>query len=173
MKPELINSINTVADNINKLDKTLQVSFHIHWWNTQWFSAVIGALSGFIGTFIFSTIKNRNKRLSDYYQWFLEQGTFSAPDGLLMKAIMTQYQGEDKPLGEKMIIELRSNTKYWYEPFGMLRVLFKKYEISLLKIKSGRKEEVKQQPEYIEAEKRFQRIIDFVHRKTGENEWTS
>lgn len=172
MNFDLINSINTLSASIKHLDYSMQTASSTHWWNTQWFSAVIGALTGFIGSSVYSSLKNRNKKLFDTYQWFLEQGTFSDPDGLLMKAIITQYQNEDKPLGEKMVIELRSHTKYWYEPYGMFRFLLSRYEKSVWKIKSGTRTGVKDQPEYKEAVKRFEKVMNFVYKKTGENEWT-
>lgn len=177
MNQDFINSVNSLADNIKHLDGTLQLSTQVHWWDTQWFSAVIGASMGFLGTQLYSVLRSRNTKLFDTYQWFLEQGTFSDPDGLLKKAIITQYGDGagvvDKPLGEKMAIELRSHTKYWYEPYGMFRFLLHQYEKSIWKIKDGRREEVKQQSEYKEAQKRYKKVMDFVYKKTGENEWTS
>jgi len=173
MNTDLANSINTVAENISHLDNTIQINSHVQWWNTQWFSALIGAGVVFIGTQLFFSLKSRNKKLFDSYQWFLKQGTFSDPDGLLMQAQMTVYGNEDKLLGEKMVIELRSHTRYWYEPYGVFRFLLHRYEKSIWKIKNGRKEEVKEQIEYKEAQKRFQKVMDFVYKKTGENEWTS
>ncbi len=72
-----------------------------------------------------------------------------------------------------MVIGLRSHIKYWYEPFSKIRFLISWYEKSLWSIKEGTIEEIKEQKEYKEAEKRFQKIMDLVYKKTGENEWTS
>jgi hypothetical protein len=170
---ELINSINNLANSVQRLESSIRVTQTSKWWDTQWFSALVGAIAGLIGTFLYSSLKNRSKKLSDSYQWFLEQGTFSDPSGLLMQANITVYGNEDKPLAEKMVIELRSHTKYWYNPYGTFRFLLRRYEKSIMRIKNGRTEEVKMQPEYLEAEKRFKKVMDFLYRKTGENEWTS
>lgn len=173
MEPDLILAINAVAESVKHLDTTIQINSNTQWWNTQWFSAVIGAVTGFWGTWIYSMIRTRNERLSRYYQWFLRQGTFSDPQGLLVNAVMTTYGTEDKSLAEKMVIELRSHTKYWYEPMGRFRFLMKSYEKSVSRIQNGPKGDVENKPEYIKAEKRYQKVITFVYRKTGESEWTS
>lgn len=167
--PALIDSINNLAQAIERM--------RVHyWWDTQWFSALIGAITGLLGSGAVSAIRERNKRLFNYHQWFLGQGTFSSPDTLLKQAQITSYASAepgDKPLGEKMVIELRSHTKYWYEPLSMIRFLLSRYEAALWKIKNGRKGEVENTSEYKEAEKRFKAVEDFIYRKTGENEWTS
>ncbi|GEM_PF-2187249 len=173
MKSDLINSINNLSNNINILQDTLRTNLYVQWWNTQWFSAVIGALTGFVGTFIYSSWKNRNKKLFDFYQWLLKQAVFSTPEGLLSTAISTSYGQEDKEIPEKMVIELRSHIKYWYEPLSKIHFLFLDYENSLKKIKNGSKNEIIEQKEFKDAKNKFQKIMDFVHKKTGENEWTS
>lgn len=173
MESDLILAINSVAESVRHLDASIQITSTAQCWNTQWFSAVIGAMTGFLGTWVFSTIKTRNERLFQYYQWFLHQGTFSDPEGLLRQAVMTTYGAEDKSLAEKMVIELRLHTKYWYEPMGRFRFLMKSYEKSVSRIKNGRKEDVEKQSDYVSAEKRYQKVMTFVYRKTGESEWTS
>jgi hypothetical protein len=173
MNEALFNSIDRVVDSLDHLNVALSYLSATHWWNTQWFSAVIGAITGFIGTLVYSSLKDRKKRLADYYQWFLNQGTFSDPQGLSSQAMITSYGNNDKSLGEKMVIELRSHTKYWYEPYGVFRFLLSRYEKSVRKIKNCLRVDLENQEEYIEAEKKFKKVMDFLYRETGENEWTS
>ncbi len=167
--PELVVAINNLAQTIERM-QTHQ------WWDTQWFSALIGATAALIGGGLLSAIRDRNRRLFEYHQWLLTQGTFSSPDTLLKQAWITSYAGvqeEDKSVSEKMIIIFRSHIKYWYEPLSWIRFLLWRYEASLRKIKNGKKGEVENTPEYKEAERRFKAVEDFIYRKTGENEWTS
>jgi hypothetical protein len=173
MESDLVLAINSVAESIKHLETSIQMTSHKQWWDTQWFSAVIGATTGFVGTWIYSAIKTRNERLFQYYRWFLHQGTFSDPEGLLGQAVMTTYGADDKSLAEKMVIALRSHTKYWYEPMGRFRFLMKSYEKSISRIKNGARKDVKNHMEYKRAEKRFRKVMDLVYRKTGESEWTS
>jgi hypothetical protein len=173
METEILTIMSDIADELNNINNTLQIPSVFHWWDTQWFSGVIGAVTGLLGSYIFHGISARNKRLFDYYQWFLDQGTFSDPETLLRQAASTSYGIIDKPIAEKMVISLRSHIKYWYEPFGRFRYLMYRYENALWKIPNGRTEEIIKQTEFIEAQKRFVEVEEFVHRKTGENEWTS
>ncbi len=171
MAPELIKSIETLGETLRGLNVTLQTVSNVAWWNTQWFSAFIGAITGFTGSLLVSKVKERNERLSSFYQWFLKQGSFSSPQGLYHGARVYSYGTPDKPLGEKMAIELRKHTRYWYRPLGKLRFLLYRYEAAIRKIQNA--EDIENQIEYKKAGELFNRVENFVYKKTGENKWTS
>ncbi len=172
---ELVNSMDKVVAVLNQLNSTISQGSS-DWWDTQWFSAVIGATAAMLGSWVVSSFKERNKRLWNYYQWLLHQLTFSSVDVLIKQAQMTSYSGEksgDKTLAEKMVIEFRSHTKYWYEPMSRIRLLLRWYELALWNIKDGKTNEVILTKEYREAERRFKAAEDYLYKKTGESEWTS
>jgi len=179
-----VSSLNLIAGNIKQLIAILQVTYQVHWWNTQWFSAVIAVIATLAVSSANNYHNNRKRRLYEFYGWFMKQQVFINTESLLQMGRMTTYGGTltkdgittqipEKPIGEKMVIELRSKFKYWQLPIGSIRSLFKKYEKLIYKIPNSNLSEIKATKEYLEAEETFSKIYDTAKRKTGENEWTA
>jgi hypothetical protein len=181
---EVVNSLNSISENVKELSGVIKNINQIHWWNTQWFSALVGAVSAIVITAIFEGWKNRKNKLEEFYSWFLGQYSFSSPSSLLSVAGHTSYactvteNGKtttipEKAIAEKMVIEYRRHVKHWYLPFSEVRHWLTIYEKMLTKIPDLKGyPEIKNSKEYLEAEIFFNKIIEKIKNKTGENDWT-
>lgn len=158
--------------------------------DSQWFAALIGAGSAILIFSIekfFSWRKKENEKLLDYCKWLNEQWTFRAPDALLDAARSTVYghnernltTGEvkvvpEKPLGEKLVIELRRDLKWWRQPNRKLHRYFKKYEKSLYKFDELRDKDRDGEKILIDqARKYYEKIDNYAYKITGDNEHTA
>ena len=124
--------LESIADALNQINDSLSaiyaISSNTNFWESQWFSAIIGAgaaISFFSTEKYFSWRKRHKKELLEYCKWLNEQWTFRAPDSLLDTARSTIYGYEErniatgerkvvpeKTIGEKMVIELRRDLKW-------------------------------------------------------------
>lgn len=179
--PDLPSSIEALSQSI----QNLTVALHYQpFWNSNWFAALIGALSAIVVTSVIDDVRKRRLKLREFYAWIMEQGTFSSPSALLHVARITMYghtftkngvstEVPEKPLGEKMVIELRKHTKYWLFPYSRIRLLFHSYERTLQKIPADESAKtVESNLIYKEAEEIFNKIMRLAERKTGDNQWT-
>ena len=74
----IIGSLDTIAQNVKELGVV-----NVYWWNTQWFSALVGAVSGLLFSAIYNNLERRQKELRDFYEWFLKHSFSMSPDALL------------------------------------------------------------------------------------------
>lgn len=181
---DVLNDINsnltTIANALNK-DSFL---------DSQWFAAFIGAGSAIIIFLIekyLSSRKREKEKLLEFCKWLNEQWTFRSPDTLLDAANSTTYGYEErnsnteevkvtpeKPLGEKMIIELRRDLKWWREPDRTLHRYFKKYEKLLSKFDLLQEAEPALEKTLIEqAMVYYEKIDAYAYKVTGDNEHTA
>jgi len=186
MKDEFITQLIVLNENLQNLTEALS---HQSFWNSQLFAAILGASSAIIVLFVHLILKwrtKRNQRLEGIYNWMAEQIDFFDPKSLYKEASRTTYKSitkdktgkvlnetPEKPIGDKMVIELRGHVKYWRFPSLKLRRLFKKYEESLLEfnnVNNGDPEKYKQKS--YSSNKLFEKLKNLSFKKTGENEWT-
>lgn len=158
--------------------------------DSQWFAALIGAGSAIFIFSIekaFSWRKREYEKLLDYCKWLNEQWIFRAPDALLHAARSTVYGYEErnsttgevkvcpeKPLGEKMVIELRRDLKWWRQPNKKLHRYFKKYEQALNMFGQLQKDDQEQEKLFVDqALVYFNKIDNYAYKVTGDNEHTA
>ncbi len=182
---ELIEQLSEINKSIVSLTKEISSR---SFWNSQLFAAIIGASAAilvFIITQIIQYCRKSAERHEEYCLWLTKNYIFYRPESLLKEAKHTGYGGTttnpftgqkkvtpDKPLGEKMIIELRRGTKYWRKSSLKIKRKFKKYEEKLLKFNTA-----KNKSELIEclesANTIFEEIKTMAFKHTGENQWTA
>jgi hypothetical protein len=116
----------------------------------------------------------RKESLEKIYEWIAKQNVFWNPRSLYKEASNTGYADNPmKLLGEKMVIELRRQVKYWKYPDIRLRRLFKRYEKVVLEFNNCDYTKKDQVNQYLKkAEQVFVNITGRVYEKTGENQWT-
>lgn len=186
--------IESIADALNQINDSLSsistILSSTNIWDSLWFSAMIGAgaaIAVFSTEKYFSWKKRHNKDLLEYCKWLNEQWIFRAPDGLLDAARSTTYGHEErntttgerkvtpeKPLGEKMVIELRRDLKWWREPNYWLRRIFKKYEKELQKFDVLENEDKEEEKRLLaSAAVYFEKIDRYAYKITGDNEDTA
>ena len=179
---EIQNQLHTIAENSTKIVDL--VGRPEHFWNTQWFSAVIGAITALLVTWLKDAYSKRKKKIYSIYDFICQNTTFCSPDSLLGTAGMMQYGCTqtidgittiipEKTISEKMMIELRKKCKYWQLPLSKIRFLFHKYEQLLRKIPDGDRRSIKGSNEYKQIEEIFEKIVKLSQAKTGESEWTA
>ena len=151
-----MDQLNLIADNIKLLvDATNRP---LPFWNTQWFSALIGAVSALVISWIIDKISARRDRLWKLYddiskriiwlnveKYFLDVANCTSYSGSEIRNGVTINRPE-MTVSEKMVIELRRKYKYWNYPMGRLRFLFKKYEVAINKISNS--SNIKESKEY-------------------------
>ncbi|MGZ8227639.1 MAG: hypothetical protein ACXWT3_13535 [Methylococcaceae bacterium] len=184
---EIISVLNEINTNLSIIAQSLANDSFI---NSQWFSALIGAGSAIFIVIIEKYIswrKRENERLLDFCKWLNEQWPFRSPDTLLKAARSTVYGHEErnsktgevkvvpeKPLGEKMVIELRRDLKWWREPNRTLNKYFKKYEELLSKFDQLHEADSTLEKQLIdEAMKYYEKIDAYAFKVTGDNEHTA
>lgn len=157
--------------------------------DSQWFSALIGAAAAiliFLAEKIFSWKKREAEKLLDYCKWLNEQWPFRSPDILLDDAQSTVYghivvnssTGErkiapEKPLGDKMVIALRRDLKWWRQPNRRLHTYFKEYENSLRKFNELQENQPEVEREFIKNSlDSYEKIDRYAFAVTGDNEHT-
>jgi len=194
---EIINTstpLEAIVYNIDKINENLSVIaealYENNFWDSQWFAALIGdsaAVAVFSIEKLFLWRRRKSEKLVDLAKWLNVQWIFRSPGDLLKSARSSGYgytktEGKtgkkevvlDKPLGEKMVITLRRDLKYWRYPGWRFRRLFRKYEKSLQAfdmLKDGDKEE--QDRLLAQAKIYFEKIDNLAFKITGDNEWTA
>lgn len=174
MEEEIIKELHAIAINIEELGVLIQNNSR-SFWNTQWFAALIGAISALSITFLKEVVEKRSRRMNEIYNWLMGNKWALSLDSFVDSATHTSYSKPDKPIGEKVVIELRRHCKYWRFPLSKVRYLFQKYEKALWKLPNlpnREREKIKNSDEYVVAEKLFRKISELVEKKTGENWWT-
>lgn len=181
---DLIRDFHSVAINLEQIRVAVQATSVPHWWNTQWFSSLAGAVVGAVAALSVGIARDyfslRRKNLDSWYSHIVGR---QQPEHLLTTAGITSYGGTmkkdgettvtpEKSTSEKILIEFRKNYKYWNLPISNLRFLFWRYEKALYKLPNLNIKEVKKTAEYLKAESIFARIIKLAEKKTGENQWT-
>lgn len=179
MTTDLIDSLKSIAISLEKIGSSTH-----HWWDTQWFSSLAGAVVGALAALTVGIARDyfslRRKNLDSWYTHIVER---QQPEHLFIMAGMTSYGGKmtkdgettvipEKSSSEKILIEFRKNYKYWNLPMSKLRFLFWRYEKTLRSLPNLNSREIKKTSEYLKAEKIFEKIIKLSERKTGENQWT-
>lgn len=142
-------------------------------WNSQLFAAIIGASSVIVVLLIqqiWHWKKNRNERMNKIYKWISEQYGFWYPKSIYEQSSNTTYHDTDKPIGEKMVIYLRSHVKYWQYPNYKLRRYFREFENSLLSFNDCKDNNYENY--FLKSKLILEKIRDIAFKKTGENEWT-
>lgn len=157
--------------------------------DSQWFSALTGAAAAlfiFLAEKIFSWRIREAEKLLDYCKWLNEQWSFRSPDMLLDDARSTVYghfvvnalTGEkrvvpEKLLGDKMIITLRRNLKWWRQPNRRLHTYFKEYENSLRKFNELQENQPEVEREFINKSLvSYEKIDRYAFAVTGDSEHT-
>jgi hypothetical protein len=172
-----------------KLSELVNIIQKRSFWDSPLCAALIGAaaaVSVFIGEKIWNLWLERAERMKGIYRFIAGQSTFWSPRSLFSEASHTQYAGTsfngitgkteqrpEKPLGEKMIIELQRRSGYRSFIGLSLKRLFRQYEKSLLRFNNCRALKGEEPDKYMECSKPyFDRIVKLAYRKTGLNEWT-
>ena len=184
---EMINQLKLLNENIKNLTDAIA---HQSFWDSQLFAATLGASSVLVVLIVQQVMdwrNKRNQRLEKIYTWMSEQIDFFDPKCLFKQASSTSYQctvndnktGKiiekipEKPIGEKMVIELRTNVKYWRFPSFKLSCLFKRYEKSLLEFNEACDiNQVELAKYFSKSNELFEKLKKLAFDKTGENEWT-
>lgn len=183
----IIAALNGINSNLAQIVENLSNKSFL---DSQWFAALIGAGSAIIIFSIEKTIswrKRENEKLLDYCKWLNEQWVFRSPDSLLNSARSTVYGHEErnltsgevkvvpeKPLGEKIVIELRRDLKWWRQPNRKLHRYFKKYEKMLYKFDQLKDDDPEQEKVLIEqALGYYNKIDNYAYKITGDNEHTA
>jgi|SRR3989344_4617793 len=184
MSPEVVEILSSIATNLEKISLSTQQATIFHWWNTQWFSSLAGAVVGALTALVVGIARDyfslRRKKLENWYSNIVER---QQPQSLFEMAFITSYGHKitldgkteivpEKTISEKIMIEFRQNYKYWNLPLSRLRFLFWRYEKALSKLPHLNQQQLKESPEYLKAQKIFAKIIKLSERKTGENQWT-
>jgi len=79
----------------------------------------------------------------------------------------------EKPMTEKIVIELRRHAKYWRFPISLIRFHFWRYEEALRKMPNDiSRVEMKTNEKYKAAEVEFNKICRLAEKKTGDTQWT-
>ena len=180
MLPETLQDFHSLATDVEKIRISIQGIADYHWWDTQWFAALIGAFVGTITTITVGAWRDRRKILENWYSHIVER---QQSEHIFRIAAMTRYGGKtikdgeititpEKLPSERILIEFRKNYKYWNLPMSCLRFLFWRYEKTLSKLPNLNQQELSKSPEYLKAHKIFAKIIKLSERKTGENQWT-
>ena len=185
---QLSQSSTTASDFHDVTGYLSEIVRHINkpevFWNTQWFAAMIGAVAALVVTHFISFYSNRKKILREFYQTLAEKSHNVSLDSLLTMAMITRYghtltkDGKttvipEKPLGERIVIELRKRCKFWNLPMCLLRHNFYNYEKTLSKLPDLSRLELIETKEYKIAESCFEKITDVIEKKTGESSWTA
>lgn len=183
----VVHSLNQINENLISISNFLT---NTNFWDSSWFSAMIGAGTAIAVISIekYFSLKNQyNEKLLSFCKWLNEQWTFRSPDSLLASARSTIYGHEEKnittgeikiipekSLGEKMVIELRRDLKWWREPGFKLKRLFKKYEKLLQKFDNLEDGNIGQEKELLNfASVVFNKIDDYAYKITGDTEHTA
>lgn len=184
MVENIIKEFSSITNNIEQIRIAMQETTILHWWNTQWFSSLTGAVVGAIAALTVGITRDyfslRRKNLDNWYSHIVER---QQPKHLFETAFITQYGHKvtqdgktevvpEKTFSEKVLIQFRRNYKYWNLPISRLRFLFWRYEKALSKLPHLNKQQLKESPEYLKAQQIFAKIIKLAERKTGENQWT-
>ncbi len=188
MHSEIIEQLMLLNNNISALtEATIGAK---SFWNSQLFAAILGASSAVLVVLLQSLLKwrkERNERLERIYLWAAEQIDFYSPKQLFGTARSTCFasvtknkEGEvikstpEKPVGEKMLIELKEHVKYWNFPHSRIRRLFTKYDQSLLDFNQVKEpaEESDYEIYFLASNEIFNQIQELAFQVTGENEWT-
>lgn len=139
--------------------------------NSPLLQTIAGGLAVLLATIAIDYFKNRSWKINKFYDHHLSYLIFYEPKAFYDEARITSYPEEvgDKPMSEKMVIELRKKVKYWYLPRSRIKKLFSEYEAILKGFPSEKNEEVA----YLnKAKAHYSRIEAHFFAKTGENEWT-
>ena len=183
MDADIIAELQNIVGSIQNLNTTILETSH-SFWNTQWFAAVIGALSAIIATILVNFISKRRRHMSDLYSSLMSNKSWLYPDSLIDQAKCTSYgctitkEGKtttipEKKINEKTVIQLRRRCKYWQFPICRVRYLFNQYEKAIWQLPDTKVIELKDISEYKNLQKIYQRISDLVEKKTGENDFTN
>ena len=187
MHEDIIQQLVLLNKNVSNLTEVIgNQSF----WNSQLFAAILGASSAILVLLIQSILKwrkGRSQRLEKIYLWAAEQIDFHSPEQLFASARNTSFASvtknkdaemirktPEKPIGEKMVINLKDHVKYWKFPNSKIKRLFTKYEKSLLDFNSvdDGAEKTDYENQFSASNTIFQQIKDLAFKVTGENEWT-
>jgi len=182
MDTEIIIELHKIAESIQDLNVTI-LNISYNFWDTQWFAALVGALSAIIATIFINFFGKRNQRMKDLYQSLMSNKTWLQPDSLIDQAGCTSYghtitkNGKtstvpEKKINEKTVIEFRGFCKYWQFPISRIRYLFNKYEKAIWQLPDRKVIELKDVAEYKNLQKIFHKISNLIEKKTGESEYT-
>jgi len=185
--------MNTISKQLALINNTLSdISKALStqsFWNSQLFAAIIGASSAILVLLIqqfWVWYRNKKHKFNEVCNWIAGKYQFMTPDVLFEIASSTSYGSTvhnkttreekiipEKPLGDKMVIELRSKVKYWRFPSFRLRRLFKKYEMSLNKFNDFDSIDGDDLNRLLSESRKYIEIIkNIAFRKTGENDYT-
>lgn len=149
----IANELHTISQTLIELSNTIgKKSF----WESNVFSAIIGAASAIIITAVISInhwLKNKRRVELKETIWFAENYVFYKPIDLWKKASHTAYGGKlhdgftgetesipDKTINEKIVLELRRKIKWWKLKTPWLRRMFSKLqkELELVDLKAAK-----------------------------------
>jgi len=182
----LIFELRAINQNLDKLAEVVAPNSFL---DSQLFGALIGA-SAAIGVLLLQQtwgwLEKRNQRIDEIYDWVVKQHDFFAPKNLYKNAVNHTYGGTwsdgltgrtrkipNKPLGEKMVIELGRKTKHTTWPRCKLRRLLGRYEKSVVLFDDCDPKNRDELNHYLDiAEKAYEPIVNEVYKKKGVNEWT-
>jgi hypothetical protein len=175
-----------INENLAALIKVMESQSFL---NSQLFAAIIGASAAILVLImkeIWDWRRKRSERLKKTYSWITQNHVWINPRSLFEKASSTGYgytktdsvtgettQIKDKPLGEKMSIELRRMVKYRDFNSILLRRLFAKYNRSLLTFNGYDGKTEDQRNNFLNnSERIFEKIKRRAFRRIGEDEFT-
>ncbi len=171
--------LNNINQNIELLNKTINSN---SFFDSQLFAGIIGALAVLIAVIFgkYLEVRQKNKEtFLDMVEQLARQGIFYNPTGLFGEAKHTiyghkgkddygeEYEMPEKTIGEKMVIALREGINYYdFRNWRMIR-LFKQYEAELSKITEIPKTGAELKKLLEDAEKIYQKIMDFAYKKSN------
>ena len=181
---QIVSELKGINASLGIVNQTLS---NRSFFDSQFFSALIGATSALFIFFLKGVIdffKQRKKQNYNIYMKLTEDGHWSSPESIYSKARYTSYghthtdsKGNktvvpEKPISERLVIELRKRVKYWNFRNLRLRRMFKKYERVLSSFGDFKKDDPEFQKNMKAADILHKKIMNHVYSKTNESEWT-
>ncbi len=180
----IISHLDAVNSNLSSIASTISKK---SFFDSQAFGAIVGASSALFIFFLEKIISFCRKRITQnrkLYFELAEHGDIFSPRNLRERGGMTMYghtkkdrEGTtvvpEKPLGEKMLIQLRRVVKYWDYRNYWLRRMFKKYSKIIKSFdETSDRDSDEGKKNMKRAELMHTKIMRYVYRKTGEDEWS-
>jgi hypothetical protein len=182
---DLVLQLENININLGYIGKILSEKSFL---DSPLFAAMVGVGSTI---FIFALgrimnfFKSRTQENKELYFSLAEKNNFLSPSSIYEDARHRQYGGTtkypdgttiiepEKLIGERMLIQFRRSVKYWNFRHFWLRRWFKKYANLLKRFDKytdqdhrGFKENMKR------AERVHGKIMTYVYKKTGEDQWS-
>ena len=182
IQESILQSMQSIDSTLKQIDANLATK---SFFDSTLFAALIGAVGALLLQEVYKAYKHRQKGITELYETITKNGWAYDPDSLMRTAKITIYGGTEvnqdgekniipeKPLGEKMIIELRRNFKYWTFPRCKTTRKLKKYEKKLALMNNYRKPDFDHKIVLKNLKKIYSEIEEYSLKKLKESKWTT